>query len=275
MLKILILTAFWSRPQISRLYWMGIERLKKSFDVKVMAICSDSENLELAKKYADYITEFPNEPIGKKMNVGLVNAVEKDFDVLMQLGSDDLITDNAVSKLQKYYKSGVKFFGLNNVAMVDSVNKQAGQMQFPNVFGSGRCIAKEVLLQFVKGKKIRMKQSIAGAAYNYGKGQIVDLPFATAKKWVERGLAEEIESVSMDNLFWPDAVNSGLDVRSEIRLEEIGLVCLPVMYDDPQLIAVKSHYNIWKYDTFKLNQYPMEKIKEKISSEEYEYLMSL
>ena len=40
-------------------------------------------------------------------------------------------------------------------------------------------------------KKVRMLQSVGGADYTYNFGQVVELPVATADRYIAAGLAEE------------------------------------------------------------------------------------
>ena len=146
--KILILTYFHGRTPISHLYWLGIERLRTYFDVRVFGVftAGDTENIELGKLYGvDGSVEVPNEPLGRKMNLGLTAAMNEDFDYLMQLGSDDLITNEGMIGLLKKMDSNEEFFGLNRLVMIDSETKRTKEKFYGNVFGAGRCISKKLL----------------------------------------------------------------------------------------------------------------------------------
>lgn len=147
-MKILILTAFHGRPYISQLYWYGIERLRKSFDIEVCAVVSDNENKMLAKlNDCEYIVETENNPHGRKMNTAMAEIVNKDFDYLMQLGSDNLISNKGMNANLDYMGKGFNFFGHTNLIMVDSVSKECKLKKYGNVFGAGRCISKKILLK--------------------------------------------------------------------------------------------------------------------------------
>lgn len=274
--KILIFTAFWQRPKISEAYWLGIERLRKSFNIKTFAILSDADNVMLAKKYkSDYQFFYENKPIGKKMNMAMVEAMKIDFDLLIQLGSDDMLTDNALKNMCLYYTAGVKFFGLNKVAMYDSKTKTAGTYFYGNVFGAGRCIAREILMKLCRGEKIQILESFAGPDIHFGKGAIVDMPMVQASKLVNSGLAKYINRESTDNLFWQDIDNMGLDMRSESKIEDIGYVAVPILFDEPQTYAIKSDDNIWKFEQFNYESYPVDKIFANLSEDEINHLQQL
>ena len=78
------------------------------------------------------------------MNTAMTEILNKEFDFMMQLGSDNLISNQAMETNEK--SMGVyDFFGHTNLIMVDSVTKESKVKKYGNVFGAGRCIAKEVL----------------------------------------------------------------------------------------------------------------------------------
>lgn len=144
-MKTLILTAFHGRPRISQLYWYGIERLKKNFEVEVCAVVSDIENKVLAKIFdCEHVIEIENKPHGRKMNRAIDSIIGLDFDYVMQLGSDNLISNKGMETNLKYMDK-YKFFGHTNLIMVDSKTKDCKVKKYGNVFGAGRCIAKDVI----------------------------------------------------------------------------------------------------------------------------------
>lgn len=127
---------------------MGIERLRSLFDVSVFAVLSygDEENKNLCKLYnAEKYIEVDNEPLGKKMNQGLNVAMDCEFEYLMQLGSDDLITNEGMRELTKKMDEGDPFFGFNKLVMLDTNTGRSKEKFYGNVFGAGRCMSKEML----------------------------------------------------------------------------------------------------------------------------------
>lgn len=148
--RILILTAFHKRAHISELYWLGIERLRENFNIKTMAIVSDPENKKLAEEHSDFVVETTNEPLGRKMNTGMAEAVKQEFELLMQLGSDNLISNAGMMKNVDMFCKGNLFFGHNRILFYDSVTKKAKQKFYGNVFGAGRCIARPILIKAMR-----------------------------------------------------------------------------------------------------------------------------
>jgi len=223
-LKTIILTAFYGRPHISQVYWYGIERLRKNFNIEVMAVVSDNENKMLAKIYdAEYIYETDNAPHGRKMNKAVEELATKDFDYVMQMGSDNLISNKGMEANIKYMEK-YKFFGHRNLIMIDSQTKEAKLKKYGNVFGAGRCMAKEVLRKCMP--------------------------------------------------LWMDDRERGMDVNSEHIIEQKMGLC-PIPIDDEEVIDVKSDENIWKYSQLDGEKYRIDDVTGKISTKEYNYIISL
>jgi len=267
--NILIFTAFHNRAHISQLYWYGIERLRKNFNIKVLSIISDDSNKTLAEKHSDFIVETENKPLGKKLNTGLKKVLELDFDFMVQLGSDNLITDRLMSVYEFYFNSGCQLFGAANTILFDSVSKQVQTFDFGNVWSAS---SKSLLNKVCNTKKLQMLHSLSGANFNYGKGAFVNLPEQTADNYVARGLATYILS---EQKLWDDEKMQGLDRNSEVKFESVGIANFPVVTEEPEIICVKSEENIWKYDFYKGGEFQKEKLQEKISEKEFQYLTNL
>jgi len=124
---------------------MGIERLRRNFNIETASIVSDEPNKKLAElNKSEHIVETSNDPHGRKMNVGMDAVINKDWDFLMQLGSDNLISNRGMETNVKYMEK-YEFFGHTNLIMVDSKTKEVKLKDYGNVFGAGRCIAKSII----------------------------------------------------------------------------------------------------------------------------------
>lgn len=144
-MKIIILTAFHKRPHISQLYWLGIERLRKKFNIKTFAVISDDENKLLASLFdSDYVAETENNPLGKKMNFAMEQLMDCDFDFMMQMGSDNAISNQGMETNLKYMNE-YSFFGHTNLILADTLTKECKIKKYGNIFGAGRCISKNIL----------------------------------------------------------------------------------------------------------------------------------
>lgn len=165
--RILILTAFHGRPHISALYWLGIARLRENFNIKTMAVVSDPDNLKLAREHSDFVVETENDPHGLKMNIGLSEAVKQEFEILMQLGSDNLITNAGMMKNIDMFTRGTLFFGLNRILFYNVETGQAKQKFYGNVFGAGRCITRPILIKALRKKPLWDNDRSRGLDMNF------------------------------------------------------------------------------------------------------------
>lgn len=192
---ILILTAFHQRAHISEIYWMGISRLREHFNISTLAVVSDKENKELVYKHSDHVLETSNEPFGLKMNQAISQAAKFEFDMLMQLGSDNLISNMALMKNIDMLSRGILFFGLNRLLIYNSETGQAKEKFYGNVFGAGRCIARPILVKALRkgnlweddrqrGMDVTSEQSIEKSTgfialpVDFDKAQVIDIKSA-------------------------------------------------------------------------------------------------
>lgn len=102
-----ILTAVWKRPEVARICFEGIKRL----GLPATAVISEESAIELCEEYGIDWVLAPNKPLGFKWNAGMSRALKKQWDYVMILGSDDIVSDSLMSVyepyLGKYYMVGV------------------------------------------------------------------------------------------------------------------------------------------------------------------------
>lgn len=146
-IKLKIFLAVWKRPEITELCFLGIQRLKKHplFDITAFAVISEMEMVDLCEKYdIDWvITE--NLPLGRKKNFGLRQLANYDFDFIMEIGSDDLVTNNLLDQYLPYFKE-YDFFGISDAAYIESENGECRRLiADKSTYGAGRVISKALL----------------------------------------------------------------------------------------------------------------------------------
>lgn len=84
-----------------------------------------------------------NEPLGKKKNHGLQYCKQFDFDYLMEIGSDDLVTNELLTHYLPYLSHG--FIGVRDLAYVDTDTGNCRRVQSNSTYGAGRVISREYL----------------------------------------------------------------------------------------------------------------------------------
>ena len=122
-MKILIFAAVHERQDITELFLMGVERLRlySGHQIDLFCVCSsETDSKYLKSKNVEHCIH-ENKPLSLKMEFGFKEAIKKDFDYLLRMGSDDLL-DHEV--FPKYYNElmtkGVHYFGLKMIGAVNS-----------------------------------------------------------------------------------------------------------------------------------------------------------
>ena len=143
--KLLIFLAVWKRPHITEICFKGIERLKShpDYDIEAVAVISEESMIMLCEKYGINWTMYENSPLGKKKNYGLEFCKQFDFEYLMEIGSDDLVTNDLLTHYLPYLKYG--FIGVRDLAYIDSDTGSCKRLQSNSTYGAGRVISREFL----------------------------------------------------------------------------------------------------------------------------------
>lgn len=146
-INLLVYLALWRRPEITELCFMGLDRLKRhdSFNISVFAVISEKEMIPLCDKYGVKWIMHDNQPLGKKKNYGLRQLKNIDFDYMMEIGSDDLITNELLDQYLDYFGK-YECFGISDAAYINSETLECRRLTSQKTnYGAGRCISKKVL----------------------------------------------------------------------------------------------------------------------------------
>jgi hypothetical protein len=148
-INLLIYLAVWRRPEITELCFMGIERMKKhsAYNIEAFAVISEPGMIQLCNKYGIKWFMTDNYPLGKKKNTGLRAAERFDFDYLMEIGSDDLITNDLLTQYLDYFGK-YDFFGITDAAYIESETGACRRLTTDkSTYGAGRIISRKILNQ--------------------------------------------------------------------------------------------------------------------------------
>lgn len=146
-INLLVFVAVWKRPDITELCFMGIDRIKKHpmYNIEALAVISEKEMIPLCNKYNIKWVMTENTPLGKKKNFGLKQASAYQFDYLLEIGSDDLITDELLDQYLEYFDQ-YEFFGISDICYVESSNLECRRLTTnTTTYGAGRIISRKVL----------------------------------------------------------------------------------------------------------------------------------
>lgn len=145
--KLLIFLAVWKRPEITEICFMGINRLKKSglFPIEAFAVISEESMIPLCEKYGvDYVMH-ENLPLGKKKNFGLTEAYKrKEFDYLVEIGSDDLLKNDWLTAFKPFFDLRKNLITLSNFVYLNSEDGTCRRMTTASTYGLGRAIHRGV-----------------------------------------------------------------------------------------------------------------------------------
>lgn len=148
--RILILLPIWGREKITKICFDNLKELQKTFNIEVLCVVSEQWAKIEAFKYGFKWVEAPNECLGTKMNIGVERAKEFNFDYLMNLGSDDIITKDLFKSYEDLLNREVPMFGPTKLTFVDSIEKECATFDYGIMIGAGRCIRKDVLIRYTK-----------------------------------------------------------------------------------------------------------------------------
>jgi len=115
-MKVLIYITVWKRPEATEITYLGLDRVQKilkeeGIDSDVLVISSEDYHTKAAKKRGYKVIEVENFPVGNKMNLGMQKALEYKWDYLMEMGSNNLLSNMYIRAFAAACKEGFKCFG--------------------------------------------------------------------------------------------------------------------------------------------------------------------
>ena len=144
---VLLLIATWQRANITHVCFEGVARLiaQSKHHIEPLIMIDDESNAALTELFGFGAIHVANDPdqLGYRFNVGLTAAMEMKWDYLMQLGSDDLLTNEAMRRLDDAIDAGVPSAGFRRIYLWDAKTGKAKNVRIPWVFGAGRIICRE------------------------------------------------------------------------------------------------------------------------------------
>lgn len=137
--------ALYKRTEVTRMCFEAIKLL--TTPVQVFCVCSCDEDIALCEEYGFDYCVCDNEPLGRKMNFGLKFLKDKRFQYMMQLGSDDIITDDIFNLYKGCFDEGMMYFGIKDYYMVDMDGERCKYWEndVNHPIGAGRVMHKSVL----------------------------------------------------------------------------------------------------------------------------------
>lgn len=271
--KILFFLCVWRRPEITELCFMGLKRLMKhNGNAKSLAVISEKSMIPLCKTYGIDFVEHENEPLGKKKNFGLDEAMKREWDYLIELGSDDLILNDIFDLYKPLMKEGADYFGSDAVFYIDAISgecrhyKKPSEGAYAKCWGLGRCYSRKMIQRIGKKKRVLAKEHIIHNDFIISAGEVGFLSFDQASQFEKIGFVEILDSGTYS--LWTDKAMRAMDNDANERIEANGFKFRNVENSEGIMADIKSDENLWAMN-FELGEIAEKEIfLNKLSKEE-------
>ena len=253
-MKIKVLTALWGRTEITHLFALGIQRLKTEFDLSVTATVSTEEDEAIALYHGFKPVFCDNQPLGNKWNEGYRSVKDEDWDALLIMGSDDLISNESLSALVNSKKPHV---GFNSLIFLDSKTGQSYKMQYATgrLIGAGRLLLRYACEQVDSLCKVQIINTEENEYLTVKQKMRMTATKASAE-FMQKAKMCRIDDVFPTGL-WGSDLNKALDNSLENRFSIFGYPPVAIDFLDG-LVDVKSDTNMWKIEDFESRSQPFE-----------------
>lgn len=159
-MRLAIVTGVWGRPDIFKMFAEGVVDLQKKFAGRLEIVCcvvgsEGHRSADIVNAYPNFFyTEFPNRPLGEKMNRATYLAKRLGVDYCLMVGSDDIV---GVALMEKYFvamQNGIDYTYLTDLYFFDTVSKRGlywgGYLTRARGMGAGtgRLISARLLTKF-------------------------------------------------------------------------------------------------------------------------------
>ena len=190
-----------------------------------------------------------NKPLSRKHNLMLEQAMREDWDGLIHLGSDDLVSLAYLKAVENLNLVEPRFYALTDIYFTEL--KSGKNKRFKsNKIGAGRVFSRRLIERECRAVKVVFNRPY----YAHQRGEEAYIPFALKEKIVhERRAAEEIDGVDGKYILWFAKKDNGLDNESNRVLLEAGYEPVPLNFKAPQLIDVKGPDSLTSWYQIKTN----------------------
>lgn len=155
-MRIRVLIPCWKRYDIAKFCFDNLKKLQTESEhtIDVLCVISEDEFIPICEYYNFDWTFYKNDPLGEKINHGLKESLNYQYDYLMVMNSDSVID----VKLFDYYKDHFgksDYFGVDTVYYLDSESGECRKVVYNfTILGVGKCISRKAI-EKLKGKLYR------------------------------------------------------------------------------------------------------------------------
>jgi hypothetical protein len=155
-MKIVVLTCIWKRPKITKIFLEQFKKLQefkpKEFQLELIVVGSETGlDKALLQGFNAHYIHHRNLPLGKKWNAGVEYCKKLEFDYLLALGSDDIISQSSLPIYKRYTDEGFDYLGWKDFYLIDTIRKKMKYWEgyqnrrIGESVGAGRMFSKNLL----------------------------------------------------------------------------------------------------------------------------------
>ena len=233
------------RPEMTRMFLRNLEFIREETgkELPLTAVYSTEEDKELLEEFnVDQIVYADNEPLSYKNNIGLGATFDREWDRLIQLGSDSLITKDMIYAIENTKHD---FTAFNKCYFYDQVTDEAVLWEMTGYIGSGRSFSRSMLAKCWASKYVTTR-----TFYHFRKGQEHFVPDG-CYRYYRRKDCISVSPISKERKFmlWQQPLMKGLDRESNRVLEEIGYKVQVI--EGIHQVEIKGDFNITPFKRIK------------------------
>ena len=210
MIKVLVISAIWKRPEVTRIFFLQLKELQREVEakceIKVLIVGSEgAESRALVTDAGFEYIEHANAPLGDKWNMAVHYSSTMVWDYLLMLGSDDLLSVSAFAKYLEHAKAGADFIGLHDIYVFNLKTKA---------------------VKWWGGYRNHRMGEAAGAGRMLRRALVEQMGFQLFKPGRKKGLDKTL-TAKLDNLKFEKVILKGrgndcilVDVKSAVNMVE-------------------------------------------------------
>lgn len=230
---------------------MGMKRLSQEFDIEGTFVVSEDEDYNTVRRFAPSnfnIITAPNNPVSDKFNAGFFEAMKTDFDYLLIMGSDDLLSNDGLRLLIDTNKH---YVGFGEMAIYGTQTSEWRRYKYDSgrLIGAGRLIKREALESFMNRcvTYFRKDRDFGGITYKARQEFETSVSIFNYLKSIDFVVDC---SRPFNQGLWEKGLNRGLDNSSELRLVMKGYVPNKIESEKVHILDIKTDQNITNFDKF-------------------------
>lgn len=251
-IRILTFTPVWKRVHVLEIMLAGVRRLVNYkpwlFEIIPFFVVSEPEGEDAVKRAGFNYVNFKNDPLGEKKNFGLNEALKLEWDFMLELGSDDLVTNQLLEIYHPFFETKERAFGINRCYFYHCRSAEVASWESTVIIGLGRCISRETIerMQFVN-----FIWSKPGAGPNgvHRPGVLEPMPLRLAESNQKHGGGFIAGKEKL--MVWEEWRNKALDASSLRNLTKINVPHNLVPVTTCHALDIKNGESITNFSLFK------------------------